>query len=88
MQVSELAGPALEWALLKARALPVKDRLDIMCKYVGELGYAAWCSNGLGPHTNEHCQFGPDPIVAISRCYIAKMLGDEIDLPAELQQNT
>lgn len=84
MQVSELAGPALEWALLKARALPVKDRLEITCKYVGGRGYAAWCSNAR-PYADEHCQFGPDPIVAISRCYIAKMLGNEIDLPAELQ---
>ena len=88
MQVSDLTGPALDWAVAKACSLstsPLTLDAGITCKYVGELGYVAWSSNGLGPHTNEHSQFGPSPLIAICRCFVAKTLGDEIDLPEELQ---
>ena len=29
-------------------------------------------------------QFGPTPLIAAMRCYVASKLGDEVDVPAEL----
>jgi len=31
--------------------------------------------------------FGPTPLVAAMRCYVASKLGDEVDIPAELVQS-
>ena len=30
------------------------------------------------------CKFGPTPLVAAMRCYVASKLGDEVDVPEEL----
>jgi hypothetical protein len=30
------------------------------------------------------CEFGPTPLIAAMRCYVASELGDEIDVPEEL----
>ena len=29
-------------------------------------------------------QYGPTPLIAICRCYVASLLGDEVDVPEEL----
>ena len=31
--------------------------------------------------------FGPTPLIAAMRCYVASKLGDEVDIPAELVQS-
>lgn len=35
---------------------------------------------------DEYCtQYGPTPLVAAMRCYVASRLGDEVDVPEELK---
>lgn len=31
-----------------------------------------------------HCAFGPTPLIAAMRCYVASKLGDEVEVPEEL----
>lgn len=36
-------------------------------------------------HDNRNCiAFGPTPLIAAMRCFVASKLGDEVELPAEL----
>jgi len=32
-----------------------------------------------------HREYGPTPLIAAMRCYVASKLGDEVDVPEELQ---
>ena len=36
-------------------------------------------------HPHSICYDGPTPMIAAMRCYVASQLGDEIDVPEELQ---
>lgn len=36
-------------------------------------------------HTPAHREQGPTPLIAAMRCYVASKLGDEIEVPEELQ---
>lgn len=33
---------------------------------------------------SDHMQYGPTPLIAAMRCYVASKLGDEVDIPKEL----
>jgi len=81
--ISEIDDPHF-YSTDEARGLPIMQRENINAKYVGEAGFVAWMSRGIGPHTNEHSQFGPTPLIAAMRCYVASKLGDEVEVPSEL----
>ena len=36
------------------------------------------------PASEMLCRFGPKPLIAAMRCYVASKLGDEVDIPEEL----
>jgi hypothetical protein len=38
-----------------------------------------WCAE-----KNGRMEYGPTPLIAAMRCYVASKLGDEIEVPAEL----
>ena len=38
----------------------------------------------LASHNNETVQFGPTPLIAAMRCYVASKLGDDVEIPEEL----
>jgi hypothetical protein len=92
MKTSELTGPALDWAVAKAigeykpvavphystdwsQGGPIIEREKITIEWTGEnwMGYI-W-------HDAEY--FGPTPLIAAMRCYVASKLGDEIELPKD-----
>jgi len=33
---------------------------------------------------NDHLRYGPTPLIAAMRCFVASKLGDEVDVPDEL----
>ena len=44
-----------------------------------------WCATRVeGPAVSE--EYGPTPLVAAMRCYVASQLGDEVDVPEELKE--
>ena len=74
--------PSTDWA----QGGPIVEREKIGFRFSGGFGFCAWKSYGVGPHQNEHSQYGPTPLIAAMRCYVASELGDEIELPDELLQ--
>ena len=65
--------PSTNWA----QGGPIIEREKITTEWTGEnwMGYI-W-------HDKEF--FGPTPLVAAMRCYVASKLGDEVEVPEELQ---
>jgi hypothetical protein len=48
-------------------------------------GNKAWAAAWYGPNGGEEVEnYGPTPLIAAMRCYVASKLGDEVDIPQEL----
>ena len=45
------------------------------------IDYPKWYAG----HPNQYIGFGPTPLIAAMRCYIASKLGDDVELPEELK---
>lgn len=74
-------SPSTDWA----QGGPIIERERIGVKYTGAaMGFVAWI-NGERSTKNDH--YGPTPLIAAMRCYVASKLGDEIDVPRELSSD-
>jgi hypothetical protein len=69
-------GFSTDWAA----AGPIIEREKITLEWTGER-YSDWM--GYIRH-GEEC-FGPTPLIAAMRCYVASKLGDEVTIPEELK---
>ena len=100
MKTSELTGAALDWAVAKcegyrldlvpedgytpstdwAQGGPIIEREVI--DLVSPLGCptTSWVASRGRIYAN-----GPTPLMAAMRCYVASKLGDEVEVPDELQ---
>ena len=65
--------PSTEWA----QGGPIIEREKISLEWTGE-NWMAYIK-----HDEEY--FGPTPLIAAMRCYVASKLGDEIEVPEELK---
>lgn len=54
------------------------EREEIETRKANSKEWGAW-KDGVG------CIHGPTPLIAAMRCYVASMLGDEVEIPEELQ---
>jgi hypothetical protein len=100
METFELTGVALDWAVARcevgddmideiadphfystdwAQGGSIIEREKITLEWTGE----NWCA--YIRHDAE--EFGPTPLIAAMRCYVASKLGDEIEIPAELEKD-
>jgi len=96
LKTSELQGAALDWAVADcdidstvylhyspstdwAHGGPIIERERINVCYDGG-GY--WCAT---TDAGDPLKFAPTPLVAAMRCYVASKLGDEVEVPDELQ---
>jgi hypothetical protein len=62
---------------------PIIEREKIGLKYTGAaMEFVAWVNGEL---STVHDHYGPTPLIAAMRCYVASKLGDEIELPEELR---
>jgi len=99
IKTSELQGAALDWAVMQCEEFvedvfepseywgdggPIIEREKIGFKFSGGFGFCAWKSYGVGPHQNEYSQYGPSPLIAAMRCYVASKMGDEVEVPEDL----
>jgi hypothetical protein len=95
MRTSELTGAALDWAVGTtgeygcgffstdwAIGGPIIERERIRLMHTEELGKNPWSAILAGAH---YAEFGPTPLIAAMRCYVASKLGDEVDIPEELK---
>jgi hypothetical protein len=100
MKTNELTGAALNWAVNYAEGLrgifapveycdrwsdggPIIEREKLFVKPTISKG---WRSYQRDPFGNGicHSQYGPTPLIAAMRCYVASKLGDEVEIPKEL----
>ena len=95
MKTSELTGNALNWAVSHAEGLtgilapvnysgkwehggPIIEREMIgLQRWNAEFEWAA----DIG---GDFYQYGETPLIVAMRCYVASMLGDEVNVPKEL----
>lgn len=47
-------------------------------------GYDFWKADKLNKEAIPVINYGPTPLIAAMRCYVASKLGDEVDIPKEL----
>jgi hypothetical protein len=77
--------PSAEWS----QGGPIIEREKISLRYDcidignGTCGWVAESWDKSGEHFEEN---GPTPLIAAMRCYVAGMLGDEVDVPNELTE--
>jgi hypothetical protein len=94
MKTAELTGPALDWAvhvalhgecegyaeheysIYWANGGPIieREKISVLAPVRG-----LWRSR-----KNGRTQYGPTPLIAAMRCYVASKLGDEVEIPQEL----
>ena len=97
MKTNELTGAALDWAVAQCEGFSVRNGFDDNCpEYSTDwtqggpiiereeicmlaLVRGLWLSINMG-----RTQYGPTPLIAAMRCYVASKLGDEVEIPQEL----
>jgi hypothetical protein len=70
--------PSTDWS----QGGPIIERecMDLLCLEGGDDGWQA----DRYLHTEKVEAYGPTPLIAAMRCYVASKLGDTIDIPEEL----
>jgi hypothetical protein len=68
-------SPSNDWS----QGGPIVERYGVQL-YVEE-DHSRWTATRWG---YAGCQYGPTPLVAAMRCYVASKLGDEVEIPEEL----
>ena len=95
MKTSELIGAALDWAVGStgeygcgffstdwSQGGPIIERECIDFYHQRESSLSViWCAS-YSPDDVE--SIGPTPLIAAMRCYVASVLGDEVEIPKEL----
>ena len=98
VKISELQGEALDRVVEECEQFvedefepsenwadggPIIEREKIGLKYTGAaMEFVAWVNGEL---STVHDHYGPTPLIAAMRCYVASKMGDEIELPEELR---
>lgn len=98
MKTSELTGRVLDWAVSVAHRdagfVPVeystkwefggpiieRERIELRN---WDFHSQPWRAEIAGSDSESAC-YGPTPLIAAMRCYVASKLGDSIDIPEEL----
>lgn len=71
--------PSTDWS----QGGPIIEREVIETNRGGAYQHNFWCAS-VG-HGNKRL-YGPTPLIAAMRCYVASKLGDEVEVPEELTQ--
>jgi hypothetical protein len=98
MKTSELTGIALDWAVAKCVGVEIIVRQENWDWYSSSWGDSGmiierekisieWTGEDWMAYI-EHDEefFGQTPLIAAMRCYVASKLGDDIEIPEELNQ--
>lgn len=73
--------PSTDWA----QGGPIIEREKIGFNWVvSNYLHVTGCWSAHIPQTNGKILYGPTPLIAAMRCYVASKLGDEVDVPKEL----
>jgi hypothetical protein len=83
-EFEEVYAPSIDWA----QGGPIIERERIKLEFINErYGWGARWSTWVKVGENETIptEGGPTPLIAAMRCYVASKLGDEVELPEELE---
>jgi len=78
--------PSTDWA----QGGPIIEREHLQAsyqrsgKFAGQWGCIQWFTNRQGALVAID-QYGPTPLIAAMRCFVASKLGDEVEIPEELK---
>ena len=73
--------PSTDWA----QGGPIIERESITTCWEGTTWVATLFNKNCGETWYGH-HYGPTPLIAAMRCYVASKLGDEVEIPEELTQ--
>lgn len=80
MDDGEIYAPSADWA----QGGPIIERERLCARPLKEV-WGCWVTDLYGDiHALSLSGFGPTPLIAAMRCYIASKLGDEVEIPEEL----
>jgi hypothetical protein len=73
-----------------AQGGPIIEREKISVRFLPDGANSQWFAdmyytNEDGGPEQESEEYGPTPLIAAMRCYVASKLGDEVDVPEELK---
>lgn len=81
-QMQQLSSAKHCYSTVWAKGGPIIERKRIGVKYTGNaLEFVSW-RNGL--RSIKYDKYGPTPLIAAMRCYVASKLGDTVEIPKEL----
>jgi hypothetical protein len=102
MKTAKLTGAALDWAAAKCEYFPVRNGFDDNCPEYstdwaqgGPIIERELIETNRGGSYAEHfwkatrnsiIAYGPTPLIAAMRCYVTSKLGNEIELPEDLNK--
>lgn len=97
MKTSERTGFALDWAVAEceggkwcsaytpstnwAQGGPIIEREIAKIERFSD---ALWEATAFTKNAQDFVQSGPTPLIAAMRCYVASVLGNEVEIPQEL----
>ena len=76
--------PSTDWS--QGGPIIERELIDLHSSSGGDWTAEKWeyeVTSGGG--TNTHIAFGPTPLIAAMRCFVASRLGDEVEIPEELK---
>jgi hypothetical protein len=77
--LSWLYAPSTDWG----QAGPIIEREGVTLTQYDD--YPNWSATLYVTDYDEHPHTAPTPLIAAMRCYVASKLGDEVEIPEELQ---
>lgn len=86
-EVSCKFQPATNWAqggpIIEQNGITITAAWDTRYPFPGGVNGCAWCASL--SNCGQCLHYGPTPLIAAMRCYVASKLGDNIDIPEELE---
>jgi hypothetical protein len=61
-----------------------EEKIDIQCWSVHSMPWKASIDGDTDAGVALYVEYGPTPLIAAMRCYVASKLGDDINIPEEL----
>jgi hypothetical protein len=76
----EYFKPTLDWS--QCGAIIAREKISLWSR--GK----EWAAESFTPNEQGHEETGKTPLVAAMRCYVASKMGDDVEVPEELQGET
>ena len=78
--VSDYFQPSVDWE--QGGAIIEQEKISLWSR--GK----EWAAESFTPNEQGHEETGKTPLVAAMRCYVASKMGDDVEVPEELQGET